>query len=369
MCNRGNKEGNASDEFATSGEQSRQNESLSGIKALLMCHAEFSTGLRGKSPACPDMQSGAILRHHDVDTGIGRGAEPLMWRPGLTQIRVHELASELNVSTQQVLTILVDLGHKVRGPSTVIGVSAAARVRGRFRLPKAPSGPSVVRAGEPTEGSHPAGSSVEVERSTPTPGSAVVMAPTVTASAVTAPAVTAPAVPVLPTAPVPGVAAGAGHSLFLPPVAPAGPVTVARSTGAFSNPFTVPAGRAPRPSHPAMHAVPQPPRSVANRVPPVPPVTEPEPDFDALWEGRGISRSEKARWLAVGLRPSEAELADRCRAADIAPDELPARLSGRTALQRLRDGEASTSVWARIREAEQQPRRAGTKLTGRFQLS
>jgi hypothetical protein len=92
-------------------------------------------------------------------------------------------------------------------------------------------------------------------------------------------------------------------------------------------------------------------------------------DHTAAWEQRGISEAGQQVWLESGLRPTEAELADRCQAVGITPSDLSMKLSGRTSLQRLRDGEATTSVWARIREAEQQPGRLGTKLTGRFQLS
>ncbi|MET3805796.1 hypothetical protein ABIB25_002800 [Nakamurella sp. UYEF19] len=105
------------------------------------------------------------------------------------------------------------------------------------------------------------------------------------------------------------------------------------------------------------------------QVPPPVPIVAEEPDHEAAWEQRGISAEDREVWVAAGLRLTEADLADRCLSADITPAELSMKLSGRTTLQRLRDGEASTSVWARIREAEQQPRRAGTKLTGRFQLS
>lgn len=278
---------------------------------------------------------------------------------GLTQIRVHELASELDVSTQQVRTILEDLGQKVRGPSTVIGISVAARVRGRLRLPKAPS---AVGSAAPEDSTSPkpalATSSEHTnQEGLESLGSSISLAVTVTAQTAA------------PVATPPLSAADVQTSLFLPPVAPIATVTVARSTGAFVNPFTVPTVRHSRTSPPASLAAT--PRALQNRVPSIPPplVIDVEPDFDTLWEARGISKSDQAKWLAGGLRPSEAELADRCQAAGISADELAGKLSGRTALQRLRDGEASTSVWARIRESEQQPRRAGTRLTGRFQLS
>jgi Translation initiation factor IF-2, N-terminal region len=278
---------------------------------------------------------------------------------GLTQIRVHELASELNVSTQQVLSLLEDLGKKVRGPSTVIGVSAAAKVRGRFRLPKS----------APAASTHVAPVTQSVAKSTDH-----------VAAAGTEPSST---IGVglnggVDASPSTDQRATMSQSLFLPPVAPTAAAAVTRTTGAFANPFAIPSGT-PAPAKPAtvspaarVPVAPMPPRSVVNRVSPIPatvPVAEPQPDYDALWERRGISKADQESWLAGGLRPSEAELADRCQSVGIVPSDLSKKLSGRTAVQRLRDGEASTSVWARIREAEQQPRRAGTKLTGRFQLS
>jgi hypothetical protein len=291
------------------------------------------------------------LRHHEVDTGIGQGAEPLTWRPVLTQIRVHELASELNVSTQQVLDILADLGQKVRGPSTVIGVSAAAKVRGRCRLPKS-SSPNITPAVVTGHGASSGAPNAE---------------------AIARIAAPAPPAPDLATTPAPSMAAAmtvpATVSLFLPPVAPAVAFSGRGPDDAFANPFTVPAPKFPRTSPAPGGQLPSSPRPVGNRVVTVPLVIEPEPSLDALWRARGINAADQARWLRGGLRPAEAEVADRCRSAGIAPEELSGKLSGRTALQRLRDGEATTSVWARIREAEQQPRRTGTRLTGRFQLS
>jgi hypothetical protein len=264
-------------------------------------------------------------------------AEPLMWRPGLTQIRVHELASELNVSTQQVMSLLADLGKKVRGPSTVVGASDAAKVRGRSRLPK--SADPV----EPASESPPTG---------PAGGSRS-----------------------------PQTAAVISQSLFLPPVAPPAQPVVAPSTAAFANPFAVPAStatpiaaaipaQATPPQSAPRAAVPVNPRAVVNGV--APGLSEPvavQVDHDATWDLQGISKADREAWCAAGMRPTEAELAGRCQSVGIAPSELSMKLSGRTSLQRLRDGEASTSVWARIREAEQQPGKAGTKLTGRFQLS
>ncbi len=303
-------------------------------------------------------------------------AEPLTWRLGLTQIRVHELASELNVSTHQVVSYLEDLGMKVRGPSTVIGVSAAAKVRGRFRSAK-PSDvgsgaaqPSVVApapdVGRDAPARHTAadaagqtgnGAMVRVDDTASRhDGAADKHGPTyTTGSAGSARTALAPA-------------------LFLPPVAAAAASSLPRSVGSFSSPFAVPTAVQSVPNRSASRPAPlaAAPKALPRRVAPVPPaqqLAQPEPDFDALWESRGFAKADQQRWLEAGLRPAEAQLADRCQSAGIAPDELSRKLSGRTALQRLRDGEASTSVWARIREAEQQPRRAGTKLTGRFQLS
>ncbi len=153
--------------------------------------------------ACPVRPHGPSLRHHD---GIqARGfAEPSMWRPGLTQIRVHELASELNVSTQQVLSLLEDLGKKVRGPSTVIGVSDAAKVRARCRAPRTQAAVLEPLA-EAVGSGRPSG----------------------------------------PDAP--GVLS---QSLFLPPIAPVAAATIAPSNAAFANPFALPtagAGHGPGP--------------------------------------------------------------------------------------------------------------------------
>ena len=274
-------------------------------------------------------------------------AEPLMWRPGLTQIRVHELASELNVSTQQVMSLLADLDKKVRGPSTVVGASDAAKVRGRSRAPRS------------TDAVEPAAESVG--------GS-----------------------------PAPQTAALISQSLFLPPVAPPTQPVVAPSTAAFANPFAVPAATpvpaatavpasaptaapiataippriAPEVQAASQAAVPVYPRAVVNgAAPSLPEPVAVQVDHDATWEQQGISKADREAWCAAGMRPTEAELAGRCHSVGIAPSELSMKLSGRTSLQRLRDGEATTSVWARIREAEQQPGKAGTKLTGRFQLS
>lgn len=271
--------------------------------------------------------------------GIGRAVDV---EAGLTQIRVHELASELSVSAQQVLSSLEELGQKVRGPSTVIGVSAAAKVRSRFRSTR-----SDVMFG--------AGST-----------------PDVSPAAVSAPAVSTPAAAPATVAARPD-AVGA-QSLFLPPVAPPARGVFASSNAAFANPFALPEpGRAvqPAPRPPAGASVPaaaRPTHRVAAQ--PVETVTAvPAENFDEGWRRRGFDEAAQQTWCSNGVRTQDAELADRCLSAGIAPTDLPRKLSGRTVLQRLRDGESTTSVWARIQESEQQPRRAGTKLTGRFQLS
>lgn len=266
----------------------------------------------------------------------------------MTQIRVHELASELNVSTQQVLAILSEVGQKVRGPSTVIGVSAAAKIRARLRSERAG------RAGATPKSTSAAGSPIstttEVEES-----------PIAVSGAAGAP----------PTA-----ASNFAQSLFLPPVAPPTPAVAPLTVGAFANPFAVTTAMKSAPNRSIAAMPPEPPpthpvRGVVNRTAPVLPETviEPEPNYDQDWQARGINAADRELWERAGLRPVEAAMADRCNSAGIAAADLSKKLSGRTALQRLREGEASTSVWARLREAEQQPRRVGTKLTGRFQLN
>ncbi len=187
------------------------------------------------------------------------------------------------------------------------------------------------------------------------------------------------------------------QSLFLPPIAPPAQPVVAPSTAAFANPFAVPATTAVPASLPAptaTTAVPAPhPAPTATAIPPqaAPPARPSGPvnsrvvldqgssevagtrrglrDHGAAWDLQRISKADREAWWAAGMRPNEAELAGRCHSVGITPADLSMRLSGRTSLQRLRDGEATTSVWARIREAEQQPGKSGTKLTGRFQLS
>lgn len=276
----------------------------------------------------------------------------------MTHIRVHELASELSVSTQQVLVVLEGLGKKVRGPSTVIGVSDAAKVRSRLRTARA--------SDSGTATSPPVGASVR-----------------------TAPAGEQAATTAGPAARTAGPAVAVAQSLFLPPAVPPAASAYASTSAGFTDPFALPgvgpafAAPASRQQGPAtqrpitQQQAPERPsgqRSAAQlppvqRVPPVEPVVAPAEDVAADWLRRGFDESAQELWCSSGIRPQDAALADRCRSTGIAPTDLPRKLSGRTVLQRLRDGESTTSVWARIQEAEQAPRRAGTKLTGRFQLS
>lgn len=156
--------------------------------------------------------------------------------------------------------------------------------------------------------------------------------------------------------------------MFLPPVAPS---AAASSSDLFANPFAVPVSAPAFPPAPRPPATPSAPRTATQQV--LPPVQQivaaPVEDFDAVWRRRGFDQAAQDTWCSSGIRPQDAALADQCRMIGIEPADLPRKVSGRTVLQRLRDGESTTSVWARIQEAEQQPRRAGTKLTGRFQLS
>ena len=89
----------------------------------------------------------------------------------------------------------------------------------------------------------------------------------------------------------------------------------------------------------------------------------PEPD---PWAAAGFDPADRAQWVAAGLTNSDVDLATRCVSAGVTPAALSMNLSGRTGLNRLRDGEGPTSVWARVQEAGELPRR-GTRLSGRFQ--
>lgn len=245
------------------------------------------------------------------------------------QIRVHELASELGVSTQQVLSFLEERGQRVRGPSAVVGASVAAKVRSRFRT---------ARAG----------------------GVAPVTSAPVRSAPMVAAAVAATAPTLLTTAAAP--------SLFLPPVSLPAASPIRPVAAAPADPFAIPgAGPAFRAGAPRPAATP--PRQREPQRVPTPEPSAPQENMDDLWRRRDFDQAAQQIWCDHGIRPQDAALADRCRSTGISPSDLPRKLSGRTVLQRLRDGESTTSVWARIQEAEQQPRRAGTKLTGRFQLS
>lgn len=263
---------------------------------------------------------------------IGRTVEV---EAGLTHIRVHELASELSVGTHEVLSFVEELGKKVRGPSTVIGVSVAAKVRSRFRATRSPD----IGADRPA---------ANAPRPVNTPPAATTSRPPATSR---------------PTA-------ADGQSLFLPPVAAPTAAGFSAGTNPFVDPFAVPdagpAFRAPAQRAPAPAPRAELPRPLTAVLPVV---AAPVEDFDGLWRHRGFDQEAQQLWCGSGIRPQDAALADQCRLIGIEPTDLPRKLSGRTVLQRLRDGESTTSVWARIQEAEQQPRRTGTKLTGRFQLS
>jgi hypothetical protein len=243
----------------------------------------------------------------------------------VSQVRVHQLAAELAVGPQEVIEFLASEGRRVRGPSAVLGDSLAAQVRRRFRAstprPKRPAAVAAQNSSAPT--------------------------PMQSAASVTSPAHAAP----------PARAAQAAKPPAPPPRA---------TPASLLNPFMVgsqgPAAHPPAPKPPAPKV--QFP-SLAPAAAPAPAPAVPEVD---QWARRGIDPDEREAWVAAGLRPEEAGLADQCRIAGINPVDLQLRLSGRTAVHRLRGGESATSVWARIQDGEHHPRR-GTRLTGRFQLS
>lgn len=132
----------------------------------------------------------------------------------------------------------------------------------------------------------------------------------------------------------------------------ASPGTLFQAPGARPVPAVVPA------------AHPSPPVSVVDRSLDVEPSPEP-PNEHGEWARRGIEPVEQTEWVSAGLRPTESVLADHCRSAGIEPHHLDRRLSGQTALSRLRGGEPATSVWARIQEGEDRGRGPG-RLQGRF---
>ncbi len=262
----------------------------------------------------------------------------------MSQIRVHELAGQLGVSPQDVLTSLRAEGRKVRGPSAVLAASVAAHVRRSFRRVNESGPGSRVDESRPERaGGGPSGSAVHVPspRSDPAGAGDPAGLPSHSAAPDRNESVTVSAAnPFLE----PGAAATATVTL-LPTAAP----------------VFEPLARPRPPTVPTQ-------RSAPPRVAALPPAAAPdEPaDFDQAWRDRGMSALEQGVWIDAGLHPGESSLAARCLSADIAPADLKTRLSGRTVVQRLRDGESVTSVWARIQEAGQQQPRTGTRLTGRF---
>ena len=266
---------------------------------------------------------------------------------GVSQIRVHELAGQLGVSTQDVLTSLRAEGRKVRGPSAVLAASVAAHVRRSFRRVNE-FGPSS-RVDES-----------RLERADAVPSDSVVHVPSLP-SPLSDPTDTGYAGG-LPSHPAASdrnesVTVSAANPFLEPGAAAAAIVTLLPAAA----PVFEPPARPRPPTVPTQRSAP--PRAV-----PMPAAAVPdEPaDFDQAWRDRGISELEQGVWVEAGLHPGESSLADKCLSADIAPADLRTRLSGRTVVQRLRDGESVTSVWARIQEAGQQQPRTGTRLTGRF---
>lgn len=92
------------------------------------------------------------------------------------------------------------------------------------------------------------------------------------------------------------------------------------------------------------------------------------PDRKADWALRMLDDSDRVKWQQAGLLGHESGLAAACIDAGITPDLLRLRLSGASALERLRSGESTTQVWARIQETLEAPQRPG-RLTGRFSTS
>lgn len=227
-----------------------------------------------------------------------------------TRIRLRDLSDELGIDTDRATTLLktacaAHTGRPPRkpfGPSTVIGQSLAARVRALATRP-------------PTADTDP---SPPADRPTP------------------------PAAPAASPAPEPI----STSTLFLAPGAQ--PPHLTRMP-------------APRPPAPAAHPV-DPPATVDP--PPAPQASE-IPVADPDWARRGIDPTQRESWIKAGLKPTDAALAEQCVTAGIQPDQLSLRLSGQSALGRLRGGEPATSVWARLQENEQRGRGPG-RLQGRF---
>lgn len=230
-----------------------------------------------------------------------------------TRFRLRDLAVELDLDTDDVIGLLQRAcsGHTGRAPrkpfgaSTVVGQSLAGRIRTLNTRP-APADTS------------------------PAPASSVISGPTGPSDATTP----APAPP------------QATSSESVPPTA-----------GLFLSPGEQPVVNrmpAPRPAAPAI--APQHLEPAAALL--TPPAQDP-PEHDLEWRRRGLSGEEQARWITAGLRPTEAVLAEQCRSAEIEPEQLSRRVSGQTALSRLRGGEPATSVWARLREGEDRGRGPG----------
>lgn len=83
------------------------------------------------------------------------------------------------------------------------------------------------------------------------------------------------------------------------------------------------------------------------------------------WHSRGITAEQRNAWLADGLRPTESTLAEQCADVGLEPGDLKLKLSGQSAIGRLRGGESAASVWARPQEGQAQQRGIG-RLKGRF---
>lgn len=263
----------------------------------------------------------------------------------MSQIRVHELADQLDVEPQQIVSCLLEHGMRVRGPSTVLAESTAARVRRSLRGRSlsddytesgiAPPRPSELSRRPETgraDGSRPDRPVFDL---TGEPMSRTEFASVSRSAHSPLFAFGAP-----PTS-------SDGAPMFMTPAPPAPPSTAER-------PFIPAPRRAADPKALSEFG--------ANAAA----APEPEPDHDADWRQRGLDTDEQRSWLRAGLRATESALAEQCRVADIEPSGLGGRLSGRTALQRLRDGESVMSVWARLQEARQQQPRSGTRLSGPF---
>ncbi len=266
-----------------------------------------------------------------------------------SRIRIHELASELGTSPDEIVEFLREQGERVRDRSTVVGLSAARAVRRHFGR-------------ETAEPAWPA-----VDRPAPVDQRAFAVSPV---------QFSAPAdVPI--TTPIPAVATDVPQ--FLPAYSPFAGAPAPVAVKAAEKGPDVPSGRATPPSffaakssRPTMNRSATRPGSrtvPANRGPVVAPSELPQTSdisTDERWRRAGIDSDLQAQWTGAGLRATDAALAEQCTLMGIGPDDLDLRLAGRTTLQRLRDGEPVPSVWARLEEYRQQPARVGSRLTGRF---